>query len=111
MIASKPRSRELTQRESQILLLLAMYGYTMEEIAEKLDMRMNTARTHVQNMLTKLNLRSRTKMIVWAWRTGWVTKQLAVSPIDECADCGEDLYFNKVHDCPVTGTTVEVVPV
>ena len=32
-------------------------------------------------------------------------------PVDECDNCGADLFYNEQHECPVTGNIVEVLPV
>ena len=51
----------LTQRERQVLACLTD-GATTESIAERLGISVNTVRTHVQNMLSKLGVRSRLEL-------------------------------------------------
>ncbi len=48
----------LTDREWQVMRCI-MEGQTTEEMAEALGVRRSTARTHVQNLLTKLGVHSR----------------------------------------------------
>jgi two-component system nitrate/nitrite response regulator NarL len=48
----------LTDREWQVMRCI-MEGQTTEEMAEALGVQRSTARTHVQNLLTKLGVHSR----------------------------------------------------
>ena len=59
----------LTQREREILLLVAR-GQANKEIAAELVISERTARTHVSNILSKLDLTSRTQAALWAVREG-----------------------------------------
>ncbi len=59
----------LTQRERQILALLGE-GRSNREIANILVISERTARTHVSNVLSKLNLTSRTQAALMAIREG-----------------------------------------
>jgi DNA-binding NarL/FixJ family response regulator len=61
----------LTPRERQILTLLGE-GRSNREIADLLVISERTARTHVSNVLTKLNLTSRTQAALMAIREGLV---------------------------------------
>ena len=61
------RPRQLTLREHEVLSLLVR-GATTEEIAEELGVATNTARTHIQNVLTKLQVRSRLEAAAFAVR-------------------------------------------
>lgn len=60
---------ELTPRERQILALVAC-GSSNQEIASELVISERTARTHVSNILRKLDLRSRTQAALWARKHG-----------------------------------------
>jgi DNA-binding NarL/FixJ family response regulator len=62
---------ELTTRELEILRLLGA-GKTNKEIAAELQISERTARTHVSNILGKLDLTSRTQAALWAVRQGLV---------------------------------------
>lgn len=60
---------ELTERESQVLRLVAA-GKANKDIAAELNISERTARTHVSNILTKLGMTSRTQAALWAVREG-----------------------------------------
>jgi len=60
---------ELTDREREILQMLAA-GKANKQIAAELVISERTARTHVSNILRKLNLSSRTQAALWAVREG-----------------------------------------
>jgi DNA-binding NarL/FixJ family response regulator len=62
---------ELTTRELEILRLLGA-GKSNKEIAADLKISERTARTHVSNILAKLDLASRTQAALWAVRRGLV---------------------------------------
>lgn len=62
---------ELTTREVEILRLVGA-GKTNKEIAAELQISERTARTHVSNILSKLDLTSRTQAALWAVREGLV---------------------------------------
>jgi DNA-binding NarL/FixJ family response regulator len=55
----------LTEREREVLRLVAR-GHSNKEIAVLLDITERTARTHVSNILGKLDLASRTQAALWA---------------------------------------------
>jgi DNA-binding NarL/FixJ family response regulator len=55
----------LTEREREVLALVA-HGHSNKEIAALLDITERTARTHVSNILGKLDLASRTQAALWA---------------------------------------------
>jgi DNA-binding NarL/FixJ family response regulator len=61
----------LTAREREILVLVAR-GQPNREIADSLGISERTARTHVSNMLTKLQLSSRTQAALLAIREGLI---------------------------------------
>ena len=62
----------LTAREREILALVAQ-GHSNREIAEQLVISERTARTHVSNVLSKLQLSSRTQAALLAIREGLIT--------------------------------------
>jgi DNA-binding NarL/FixJ family response regulator len=62
---------ELTTRELEILRLVGA-GKSNKEIAAELQISERTARTHVSNILGKLDLTSRTQAALWAVRQGLV---------------------------------------
>ena len=57
---------ELTSREIQVLQLVAN-GYTNAEIAQELFVSTPTVKTHVSNILSKLNLRDRIQAVIFAY--------------------------------------------
>ncbi|WP_433789435.1 response regulator [Actinoplanes sp. CA-252034] len=65
----EPGSAALTARETQILDLVAA-GRSNEEIAAALAISYTTAKTHVSRILTKLGLRDRAQLVVWAYESG-----------------------------------------
>jgi DNA-binding NarL/FixJ family response regulator len=70
-MAASPASPEpgLTARETEVLKLVAK-GYTYREIAEKLFISVKTVQNHVQNILTKLQLRRRYELMRYAIQRG-----------------------------------------
>jgi DNA-binding NarL/FixJ family response regulator len=66
------RVDRLTPREVEVLSAMAA-GASGPEIAEELGMSPHTVRTHVQNILTKLGVHSKTDAVVAAIRMGKVT--------------------------------------
>jgi DNA-binding CsgD family transcriptional regulator len=59
----------LTPRERDVLAEL-LAGRDAEAISERLGVSANTARTHVQNIITKLGVNSRSGAAAWALRAG-----------------------------------------
>jgi non-specific serine/threonine protein kinase len=55
----------LTTREQEVAVLVA-HGLTNHEIAERLVITQRTAETHVTHVLSKLGLRSRAQIALWA---------------------------------------------
>jgi DNA-binding NarL/FixJ family response regulator len=69
-LASKdPDEPDLTARENEVLRLVAK-GYTYREIGEKLFISVKTVQNHVQNILTKLQLRRRYELMRYAIQKG-----------------------------------------
>jgi DNA-binding NarL/FixJ family response regulator len=60
---------QLTPRETQVLRLIAM-GLSNQEIADSLEISVETVKEHVQNLLRKTSLNDRTQAAVWALRNG-----------------------------------------
>jgi DNA-binding NarL/FixJ family response regulator len=72
----KPRDytdslKELTSREIDIVRYLAR-GKTNSEIAEELFLSEATVRTHVSNILSKLDLRDRVQVVIFAYESNMV---------------------------------------
>jgi DNA-binding NarL/FixJ family response regulator len=65
--------RPLTRRELEVAALVT-HGLTNREIAGRLCLSVRTVDTHVDHILTKLGLGSRTQLTVWAYQYGLVRK-------------------------------------
>ncbi|HKU29499.1 response regulator [Arthrobacter sp. NyZ413] len=69
--ARDPLLEELTPRETEILEAIAG-GLSNAEIAHKFFLSEATVKTHVRRILTKLHLRDRVQVVVYAYETGLV---------------------------------------
>ena len=58
---------ELTGRELEILLLMAE-GKSNQEIADELFIALKTVKTHVSNILSKLQVQDRTQAVIYAFK-------------------------------------------
>lgn len=58
---------ELTEREMEVLKLIAE-GKTNQEIADELFIALKTVKTHVSNILSKLQVQDRTQAVIYAFR-------------------------------------------
>jgi NarL family two-component system response regulator LiaR len=58
---------DLTTREIEILLLMAE-GKTNQDIADDLFIALKTVKTHVSNILSKLNVQDRTQAVIYAFK-------------------------------------------
>jgi len=58
---------QLTSREMEILMLMAE-GKTNQEIADELFIALKTAKTHVSNILSKLDVQDRTQAVIYAFK-------------------------------------------
>lgn len=58
---------ELTDREMEVLLLLAQ-GKSNQDIADELFIGIKTVKTHVSNILSKLEVTDRTQAVVYAFQ-------------------------------------------
>ncbi len=61
----------LTDREREIVALVAE-GLSNQEIADRLFVSFSTAKTHVSHVLTKLDLRDRIHIVIYAYQHGLV---------------------------------------
>ena len=72
LVSSTESQRDLTERELEVLRLLA-HGHTNREIAEELVLGEETVKTHVGNILAKLHLAHRTQAVVHAFKQGLIS--------------------------------------
>jgi DNA-binding NarL/FixJ family response regulator len=62
----------LTSRETEVLVLIA-HGMSNAQISEALCIAVETTRTHIKRILSKLGLRDRAQAVVTAYEAGLVT--------------------------------------
>lgn len=65
--AEPPLHEQLTSREMEILLLMAE-GKSNQEIADELFIALKTVKTHVSNILSKLQVQDRTQAVIYAFK-------------------------------------------
>jgi NarL family two-component system response regulator LiaR len=63
------RGKDLTDREMDVIRLVSQ-GCSNQEIAQQLVISRQTAKTHVSNILSKLELEDRTQLAIYAIRNG-----------------------------------------
>lgn len=63
----QPLHEELTTREMEILLHMTQ-GKTNQEIADELYIALKTVKTHVSNILSKLDVQDRTQAVIYAFK-------------------------------------------
>ena len=86
LVAGRPRQGRddrrlaaLTERETEVLRLIAA-GLSNAEIGERLHVGVQTVKTHVGAVLTKLDVRDRTQAAITAYTTGLVPPAAADDP-------------------------------
>lgn len=62
----------LTEREAEVLRLMAT-GLSNVEIGQRLFVSVQTVKTHVGNVLAKLQARDRTQAVITAYESGFIT--------------------------------------
>lgn len=62
---------QLTEREEEVLLAVAR-GLTNTEIGDDLHISLSTVKTHLASLMTKLAVRNRVELAMWAYETGRV---------------------------------------
>lgn len=70
--ADRVAQARLTEREGEVLELMAK-GLSNAEIAAKLVVSVETVKTHVGNILAKLQARDRTQAVIAAYESGFVS--------------------------------------
>ena len=72
LVAHTATANDLTEREMTVLRLLA-HGRTNREIATELNVSDETVKTHVGNILSKLQMAQRTQAVVVALKQGLIS--------------------------------------
>lgn len=62
---TKPQAGLFTERERDVLVCIGK-GYSNKQIGDELSVSVTTVRTHVSNLLRKLNLENRTQLALYA---------------------------------------------
>jgi two-component system response regulator NreC len=70
----------LSDREKEVLVLLA-WGYSNKEIAGQLGLSVKTVETYKVRFGEKLGVRSRTEMVQYALRQGWLNETRPFLPL------------------------------
>jgi len=73
----EPRVSDLSEREREVLNMIA-WGYSNKEIATHLGLSVKTVETYKVRVGEKLGLHSRTEMVHFALRQGWLNEAHAV---------------------------------
>ncbi len=73
VVPGQPDAAELSDREREVLTLLA-WGYSNKEIAARLKLSVKTVETYKVRITEKLRFRSRTEMVQFALRQGWLSE-------------------------------------
>jgi len=69
-----PPEDELTEREREVLQAVSS-GASNREVAAALHISENTVKFHMKNILDKLHLRSRSEVVAYAARRGWLPSE------------------------------------
>ena len=65
--------QQLTERELEVLMCIGE-GLSNQEIGDKLFIGIKTVKTHVSNILSKLDVHDRTQAAIYAHRNGLIRK-------------------------------------
>ena len=68
---SSARAHQLSQRETEVLTLIA-HGRTSKEVASELGISVATVDTHRTNLMSKLQIRNVASLVVYAFRSGLI---------------------------------------
>ena len=80
----KASTEELTDREQEVFMLMAR-GDTNADISEELFISEGTVKTHAKRIFSKLELRDRTQLVVFAYEYGLVTPASSPDALDSDA--------------------------
>lgn len=74
MLSVESRTTDLTDREREVLSLLAQ-GLSTNDIARSLSITSSTVRNHIRNILQKLHVHNWLEAVVYAFKQGLVDKE------------------------------------
>jgi DNA-binding NarL/FixJ family response regulator len=80
-VKGESHAGDLSDREKEVLIMLA-WGYSNKEIAGRLKLSVKTVETYKVRIGEKLDLRSRTEMVQYALRLGWLNETHTFLPLD-----------------------------
>ncbi|OCT11062.1 hypothetical protein A8709_05020 [Paenibacillus pectinilyticus] len=78
----------LTQREKEILSLLATYGYTNKEIAENCCISEKTVKIHLANIMNKIGIGSMRKLLALLLQQALLVSRLGANDQVRVASVG-----------------------
>jgi DNA-binding NarL/FixJ family response regulator len=70
----EPRRSDLSERETEVLRLIA-WGYSNKEIAAQLHISVKTVETYKTRLMEKLEFRSRVDLVHYALQQGWLREK------------------------------------
>ncbi len=73
---------DLSEREKEVLNLIA-WGHSNKEIANRLGLSVKTVETYKVRVAEKLGLRSRTDIVQYALRQGWLNETSSFEPLSK----------------------------
>jgi DNA-binding NarL/FixJ family response regulator len=79
-VKGESHTGDLSEREKEVLIMLA-WGYSNKEIAGRLKLSVKTVETYKLRIGEKLGLRSRTEMVQYALRQGWLNETHTFPPL------------------------------
>ncbi|MGD0744713.1 MAG: response regulator transcription factor [Verrucomicrobiota bacterium] len=79
-VKGESRATGLSGREKEVLIMLA-WGYSNKEIAAKLNLSVKTVETYKVRIGEKFGLHSRTQMVQYTLRQGWLNETYSFLPL------------------------------
>jgi DNA-binding NarL/FixJ family response regulator len=77
---AEPSNASLSEREQEVLCLVA-WGCSNKEAADQLNLSVKTVETYRVRIAEKLGLRSRTQLVKYALRQGWLNETETPGPV------------------------------
>lgn len=73
----------LTRREKEVAKMLAL-GLTTKEISHRTFITRATVKTHISNIMGKLNVDERSQIVALVYRSGWINEAMFAAPRPGC---------------------------